>query len=197
LIQVRMSYANASSEDPTATTKNGYSEDGFSMPNFAEGIMSPTDDGYIIEASLDLTVSAAKIEKEYFGVGDTVGFNAVACDNDSETSRKHIGSFIHDFQWNEADTLMRLVLSEGNNAVYNKTAAKNISIYPNPAKNEVRILGAEMITAVEIINMQGQLMTRNNNPSKTISVADLPAGLYYVRVYSPNKKITNLKMLKE
>src|SRR4030042_2054580 len=38
MIQVRLPYANAGNEDPTASTKNGWSEDGFTLGDFVNAI---------------------------------------------------------------------------------------------------------------------------------------------------------------
>ncbi|MCC7465990.1 MAG: T9SS type A sorting domain-containing protein [Saprospiraceae bacterium] len=60
---------------------------------------------------------------------------------------------------------------------------KQWMIVPNPATNELSILGNfdDRLFTVEIWSSTGALILRERNV-RTISVADLPAGLYWVRL---------------
>ena len=60
--------------------------------------------------------------------------------------------------------------------------ASNLSVYPNPAKESIRILGIEPNSEIQIYNILGELVrTVNAGPDDEISVDDLAEGLYMVR----------------
>ena len=57
-----------------------------------------------------------------------------------------------------------------------------MTLYPNPAKESIRISGIEANTTVEIYNSLGELVrTVNAGPDQEIGVSDLASGLYLVR----------------
>ena len=58
----------------------------------------------------------------------------------------------------------------------------NLQIYPNPAKESIRILGIEANSQVEIYNSLGELVKAISvNPDQEIGIRDLASGLYLVR----------------
>jgi hypothetical protein len=195
MIQVRLPFANAGSDDPTATTTNGWSEDGFTITNFVSAIKANTGDGYIMEASFDLAASAVAAGKEAIAMGDTVGFNALACDNDGEATRENIGGIIEDFTWNEADTMLRLVLVEVVNS-FNEVSENNTGVYPTVVTGHISFSGDDEITSVDIINMQGQVVLHAVKPSGFITVAALHSGIYNVRITTDTGSVMNQKIIK-
>lgn len=68
----------------------------------------------------------------------------------------------------------------------NQAAASNneINIYPNPANNELHITATNNIAHITITNMVGQMIYNREYDDKelTVNVADLPPGIYLVRV---------------
>ena len=57
-----------------------------------------------------------------------------------------------------------------------------MTLYPNPAKESIRITGIEANSTVEIYNSLGELVrTVNAGPDQEIGVSDLASGLYLVR----------------
>jgi hypothetical protein len=59
----------------------------------------------------------------------------------------------------------------------------NITIYPNPVKNQLTItVENEKIKSIEIINVAGKVIMKENNPTKTINVSNLSKGLYFIQV---------------
>ena len=195
MIQVRLAYANAGNEDPTASTKNGWSEGGFTVDNFVNAIKTDLGDGYLIEASFDLAASAAAAGKDNIGEGDTIGFNAVACDNDGDASRENIGGIIEDFTWNESDTLLRLFLVTSINGLAD-VPESNTGIYPTVVKDRIRFSDNTGIASVDIINLQGQIVLHAVRPSETISVASLRSGIYNVRITTVKGSYMNHKIIK-
>ena len=197
LIQVRLAYANVGSENPTATTKNGYSPGGFTLPDFVNAARVDISGGYIVEASIDLKVSAEAIGKDAFVANDTVGFNVMGCDNDGTDKRSNIACSIDSSQWDQADTLLRLVLSADIASVINKLNSKtNVYLYPNPVATVLKISGKEKIAIFEISNLEGQIVMKAVKPSNSVNVAALPAGLYNVRTITESGNIVTKKIVK-
>lgn len=195
MIQVRLPYANAGNEDPTASTKNGWSEDGFTVDNFVNAIKTDLGDGYLIEASFDLAASAAAAGKDNIGEGDTIGFNAIACDNDGDATRENIGGLIDDFTWNEADTMLRLVLVLNVNGLAD-VPESNTGVYPTVVTDRIRFSDNTGIASVDIINLQGQIVLHAVRPSEYIRVAELHSGIYNVRITTVNGSFKNQKIIK-
>jgi len=64
------------------------------------------------------------------------------------------------------------------------TAAGAVQLYPNPVADELTISAASPLTSFSIINPLGKtLKTLGNNAAKVeVDVADLPPGLYFVKI---------------
>ena len=62
-------------------------------------------------------------------------------------------------------------------------------VYPNPAKDMVRINGLEGAYIVKIINMTGQVVTSvtGTTPDLTLRLDNLPSGMYLLRIESQGK----------
>lgn len=70
-----------------------------------------------------------------------------------------------------------------------------ISIYPNPAENELNILSKESIIRVEIFSLSGQKLISAQN--KTTNVSSLPKGTYIVKVTTANGNVNTQKFIKK
>ena len=55
-------------------------------------------------------------------------------------------------------------------------------LYPNPASNQIKIINKKLITSIEIINSQGQILITTKNSS--IDISQLESGIYFVKAYS-------------
>jgi predicted RNA methylase len=68
-----------------------------------------------------------------------------------------------------------------------KIKEETIVVYPNPFGNKLTVIGKD-ISFVEIFNLAGQKMKRihlnGHDQVLSISVADLPKGIYLVKVFS-------------
>lgn len=64
------------------------------------------------------------------------------------------------------------------------------SIYPNPVVNELTISSKEKITAINLIDMNGNLIESlkiDSVLSTTVNVAHLPTGAYQIQLFSDTK----------
>lgn len=78
----------------------------------------------------------------------------------------------------------------------NASNENDVSIYPNPAINKLYIESDKLIANVEIINASGIIVINNKHqPGETINTADLPAGVYVVKVYFEDRVIMKNVMI--
>jgi len=62
-----------------------------------------------------------------------------------------------------------------------------ITIYPNPVNNQLHINTDNKITAVSIWNLDGKEVYSQENPSNTVNISFIPAGVYFVKVKMADK----------
>ena len=194
-IQVRLPYANAEGNNSIAGVVNGYSFGGLSVADFVTAAKSETFDGYVVEASYDLAALSASVQLSGYVIGDTIGFNAVACDNDGEATRENIGGIIQGFTYNECDTLIRLVLGDIVSGIKN-TSANSVTVYPTVATDLVRISNFEMLALVDIIDLQGRNVYHSVSPRGTINIEALRPGMYIFRAFTRTGDVINRKIIK-
>ena len=61
----------------------------------------------------------------------------------------------------------------------------HIIVYPNPATDRIYIKGdAEAIYKIELINMLGAVVLSTEIINGTVSITDLQAGVYIVKIYA-------------
>ena len=84
-----------------------------------------------------------------------------------------------------------------------KTAIKdisesNIKIYPNPVKGILTLTNANLVSSIQIMNIQGQiLLTNSAKPNSSIDVSALKSGTYFVKIKSTNGEQYISKIVKE
>jgi len=73
-----------------------------------------------------------------------------------------------------------------------KTANKDILLYPNPAKDKIQLQlpANEKLQQVKIYNTLGQLC-RVATDNNTIDIEFLPQGIYYLKVQTKNRELTS------
>jgi hypothetical protein len=69
--------------------------------------------------------------------------------------------------------------------------SQDISIYPNPTKDELFIKSESQIKKVEIYSLTGSLLLSENNFNEKISVSALPKGVYVVRIYTDKGSVVS------
>jgi hypothetical protein len=79
-----------------------------------------------------------------------------------------------------------------------ETPLANISVYPNPAHDELNITGDVIPTTVRIYNITGQLMyeTATCTAEMKISVSTMPTGVYFIEINSDKGSITRKIIIK-
>ena len=103
------------------------------------------------------------------------GFNAYAVPNDAPVALT------------EAKTALVITGATDESGIESATrdTADALKIYPNPATDAVTVVAGEQINNIAIYNLAGALIatpTSVSGTSATVSVSDLPAGAYIVRV---------------
>lgn len=75
---------------------------------------------------------------------------------------------------------------------------QNLSIYPNPAKDKIKILSNSSINKVLVYNVFGKLVYKSSEESSnfTIDISSFSKGVYLVKAFS-NDEITTKKIIKE
>lgn len=76
-------------------------------------------------------------------------------------------------------------------------AENGVSIYPNPAKDIVKILNDNNlnITNIEIIDLTGRIVM-NTLKSTDIDISELPEGQYFVKIYGETTMVRKLFIIK-
>ena len=66
----------------------------------------------------------------------------------------------------------------------------DFGLYPNPAKDVVTIKSANNITSIDVLNINGQLISTKKINSKNyqLSVSNLSSGIYFIKVHFNNTK---------
>jgi Secretion system C-terminal sorting domain/PKD domain len=72
----------------------------------------------------------------------------------------------------------------------------DISVYPNPAENELNILSTYRIETQKIFNITGQLVFESREQTNKMDVSHLAAGVYVLQL-SANGSISRVKFVKE
>jgi hypothetical protein len=130
-------------------------------------------------------------------VGDIIGFEISLRDYD-DGELKHVANMSSPI--NGVYTLAYFAgkCTLGGELIVPETSivGAGISIYPNPATNNVTIDGADNIEGVLITNIVGQVVQVENNTDNNISVAGLDAGIYFVNI-EVNGQVVTKKLIVE
>lgn len=99
---------------------------------------------------------------------------------------------------NETD----IPLLTGNEGATNVSVNENIkssifSVYPQPANEELNIIGIENIKKIALFNLNGQLMNDAALLNNKINVAHLPKGIYILKLTTENDIVLSKKIIIE
>ena len=86
-----------------------------------------------------------------------------------------------------------IVGAPASTALYNLKSKSTISVYPNPSSTFITVSSDEIITKVEIINLQGIKVMEidSENNQKTIDVSNLKTNTYLLKTYTNKGASTN------
>jgi 1,4-alpha-glucan branching enzyme len=62
----------------------------------------------------------------------------------------------------------------------------HLSVYPNPAKDQLTISSKERITSIEVYGLDGKLLIQNDQVSNTLDVRQMLPGVYLLRIETAN-----------
>ena len=88
------------------------------------------------------------------------------------------------------------VYKPGTTGAQGVSKGKAVKLYPNPAGNQLFISPAEN-GSYEIINMTGIIVSKGMNTIAGINTANLPQGVYTVKVKDEKNAVTSLKFVKK
>lgn len=136
--------------------------------------------------------TAASIDKPTGIVFDSCG-NLYICQINTPRIRKVTYDSTRHYS-SPADT------TDTTTSVHNTATQNSISIYPNPAKEQLMITGGSNVKDVMILNAIGQVMMEQhyNSYNAHVNVSGLKEGLYFISVKDEKSdRIVRMKFLKE
>lgn len=80
--------------------------------------------------------------------------------------------------------------------VYSESGATP-SFYPNPARTEIYLSNIDNIESIHITNLTGRRVLEDQSPDSSISVSDLPKGIYFITFVSTSGSSITKKLLKQ
>lgn len=166
-------------------------------PMVVTSVSTITDFNGVERKKIEFEFTGLDEETEYWieGVGSSKGFA-----NSGNYTPTNDGAIFHLLCYHVDDNLIFL------NPEYdtcdideiNENTDTNVSIYPNPANNVVRILNTNdsPITKIEVVDLLGRTVISTNN-SDFIDVSLLPEGHYLVKIYGESATIRKLTIAKQ
>jgi len=79
-------------------------------------------------------------------------------------------------------------------------STSSISIYPNPTKEQLTIIGSSSIKYISILNTLGQILIEQNRYSSKeaiLNVSSLGSGVYFIKVSDENGSVVTKRFVKE
>ena len=73
--------------------------------------------------------------------------------------------------------------------------AVTFKIYPNPVSEWINISSEEKVQKVEIFSLTGSLVKSVQQQQMNISVSDLPAGVYMVKIFFEDNNVAKSKLI--
>jgi hypothetical protein len=187
----------------TAPFFRQWSEGGFAVTDpVIDWEKTMTDDGWNIEIAFSLTNMMVKIDSTV-GEDYQMGWNICVIDNDDPTvnERKSNLRWVETGgdSWNHGDLMGTITLkSEIISEIKDVIKPEGIKVYPNPAKDYIRISDISDVQRIEISNLIGQEIWAVDNPtSNIINVAKLPRGMYLIKLFTDKTTVSTVKISKK
>lgn len=74
-------------------------------------------------------------------------------------------------------------------------SSRQISMFPNPVKNQLHLSAGENIEKVEFFTSNGLLVMTSTEANNPIDMENIPAGMYFIKVYIANE-VSVMKVIK-
>jgi len=137
---------------------------------------SSTNQNVLIEVHAQLTQNSGLfhqglIEESYFGYNMTYfreSLHYVQSGNDTWGTPLFLLTGVEDFE---------------------TTSTANSSFYPNPVSNQITIRHGKQGNSISIIDLNGKVIRQHSNQDQ-IDISDFPSGIYFLRIGTPKKVIT-------
>ncbi len=215
-VEIYWDPANAKTDDmanhtqlrftPTRTPPyyDQWSEGGFNVTDpVTDWNMIITDDGWNLEVAFSLTNMMARIDST-MSEDYQMGWNICNIDNDDPTGENNRKS---NLRWTETGgdswnhgILMGTVTfkSEIISDIKDVTSKAALKVYPNPAKDYIRISDISNVQRIEISNLVGQEVWAVDDPTTNIiNIARLPQGVYLIKLYTDKNTVSSFKISKQ
>ena len=72
---------------------------------------------------------------------------------------------------------------------------QDIQVFPNPASGSVTVLSSSPYESVEILDLQGRILSRQITKGPSLIIEDIPPGMYIVRLLSRNRLVGVQKLV--
>lgn len=124
---------------------------------------------------------------------DAAGVNGTAYKVSSDGN--YIGGFSDGPASVASGWAVKLGDSTDSNPIIGKTF--EITLYPNPAQEQINFRTSTTIQSVEIYNLAGQKVVSQKVIDGSVNINQLPSGTYMVKAYTENGEISSFKVIKK
>lgn len=101
-------------------------------------------------------------------------------------------TLISEFNWTiTGDSEGTCTIGLGINPVDNTT----LTVYPNPAQNEIHVLSESAPEDISVFNVQGQLVKTFKSDESTLDVRELTEGVYFFRIKTKEGNVQTKKVV--
>ncbi len=178
-----------------------WSEGGFDVSEPIDAwAKTETGDGWQMEVAFDIVSLMNRIDST-LAEDHQMGWNVVCIDNDDPmltdvTVLRWVET--GGDSWNNGALMGTITLkSDVISDIKKVTKKAALKVYPNPAKDYVRISDISSVQRIEISNIIGQDLWSVDNPaSDIIDLSGLREGMYLIRLYSDENTVTTVKVSK-
>jgi len=73
----------------------------------------------------------------------------------------------------------------------------NLNIYPNPTKNTLNIDTSNSFTTIKLFDISGKMLKTFNPENRSLNVADLKAGIYFLKLIDATKQINLTRIIQK
>lgn len=151
--------------------------------------VQPWTDSYGCDSSSYLLLSL------HYRSKDTIVVNATNSYVFAGQTLTESGRYQHTFtSVDGCDSVVVLILEVEHSGI-DEVGAASMTIYPNPAHGQVRLLCDVPICEVYVYDMYGKAVLRQTVNNDVLNIKDLPAGSYAVKAIDANRQIHVVKLV--